>query len=413
MALITPWMTSEDLINAVKRKISMPLSQGTFSKDDILDFATEEMMISQVPSVLTYHEEYYVYSKEVPLESNKVNYPVPERAIGMKLRDVFLKDSNGNLFNMTRIAPEDQANFTREPGTNHNVYKYFLQNNDIRLAISPPIQEGSSLLFLYFIRPSRLVLNERAAIIDFFTKSVTVDNAIIVAGDTITIDDLVFTAVAGAPSINEFQIGATSTLTAVNLATTINASSVISNASAGSPATAIVTLYYTQLDTTISVSNNLSLALQTTQGIEFDLVPTNITNSSVIDFLQTRPGHKIKKIEITIGSTAISANNIYFNSSDIPEDLVVGDYICLENECIIPFIPTDLHTALAERTCSRILSAIGDQQGMQATNEKISEIEQRQSSILNNRIEGSMRKVRNRNSLILLGKFGNNRRRRF
>lgn len=87
----TPWMTSDDLIESIKRKISFPVYQTTFSDQDILDFATEELMISQVPSVMQFHEEFFVTTRDVTLKPNKTKYPIPDRAIGMKLRDLFIK----------------------------------------------------------------------------------------------------------------------------------------------------------------------------------------------------------------------------------------------------------------------------------------------------------------------------------
>ena len=52
-----PYYTSNALIEAVKRNISFPISQVTFSEEDILTFADEEMFLEQVPSILQFHEE--------------------------------------------------------------------------------------------------------------------------------------------------------------------------------------------------------------------------------------------------------------------------------------------------------------------------------------------------------------------
>src|SRR6266853_4661648 len=107
--MANPWYTSSDLVSAVQRKIAMPLNQRTFTSDDILAFANEEMLISQVPDILMYHQEYFVWSENVLLVPNQQRYSVPERAMGMKLRDVYYVDNNGNLFEMTRINPDDKA----------------------------------------------------------------------------------------------------------------------------------------------------------------------------------------------------------------------------------------------------------------------------------------------------------------
>jgi len=45
------------------------------------------------------------------------------------------------------------------------------------------------------------------------------------------------------------------------------------------------------------------------------------------------------------------------------------------NQCIIPQIPPELHSGLAERTAARILASLGDMSGLQASNAKIQELE--------------------------------------
>ena len=65
--MVKPYYTSSSLISAVKRKASIPVAQVTFSDEDILAFANEELYLAQVPSILQYHEEYFVYTKETPL----------------------------------------------------------------------------------------------------------------------------------------------------------------------------------------------------------------------------------------------------------------------------------------------------------------------------------------------------------
>ena len=74
-----PWMTSSDLVASVKRDISFPTSQVTFTDDDILEFANEEMLLAQVPSVMQFHEEYFVFEVDVTLEANKSKYALTDR----------------------------------------------------------------------------------------------------------------------------------------------------------------------------------------------------------------------------------------------------------------------------------------------------------------------------------------------
>ena len=81
-----------------------------------------------------------------------------------------------------------------------------------------------------------------------------------------------------------------------------------------------------------------------------------------------------------------------------------GDYICLQNECIIPQIPPELHHALAERAASRVLMAIGDKDGYAISAAKIKEMDDKQATLIGSRVESSVPKVFNRYSLLRLGK---------
>lgn len=403
---ITPWYTSSDLIEAIKRKISFPVSQNTFSEEDLLKFANEEVMIAQVPSILSFHEEYFVTTELVPLVLYQNRYAVPDRAIGLKLRDIFYQDISGNLFEMTRINSDDRAFFQNNVSANEAIYKFYLEGNDVVLTPKLMNNPNGNLLFVYFLRPNQLVPNDQAAIVQSFQKNIVIDNATLVPGDTLTIGSQVFTATSGAPLTNEFLIGATSILTASNLTTVINTNGV-AIATNGSPATDTLLVTFTTVTIEFSASNELAIEVQDAFFIKCtDSIPTNITDNSYIDILQTKSGHKTLAMSILLGTGGVSGDTFMFSDdSEIPNNLVVGDYICAENECIIPQIPTDLHPGLAERTCARILSSIGDQQGLQAIQAKIQDISNAEGSLLDNRVEGAPQKVTALRSLLRYGKM--------
>jgi hypothetical protein len=414
-----PWMTSDDLLESVKRKISFPASQSTFTDEDILAFANEELMISQVPSVMSFHEEYFVAKQVIPLTSYTNTYPIPERAIGMKLRGVFWCDSasgpdstatttGGNLFEMTRVSAEDKAFFQSNVGANQSIHKYYLEGNNVVLTPSPTSDPTGSLVLYYFLRPNQLVPSDESAIISTFSKQITITNASVVAGDTVTIDGEVFTAVSGTASTDEFQIGATATITATNLVTAITNNGVAT----ASSSSGVVTLTYNDRNLETTSSNSTGLAVSSNLGCVATgtTLSTVFTNGALVDFLQTKPGHQTKGMSVEIPANGISGLTINFLDDDVPTDLVVGDYICLENQCIIPQIPPDLHNGLAERTASRILAALGDMQGLEASGAKIAEIEKNQGMLLDNRTEGEPRKVLARHSLLRYGKMGVTRR---
>lgn len=399
--MATPYYTSDDLIAAVKRKIAVPLSEETFSENDILQFANEETAIAQVPQVLSYHEEYFVVTESVPLVANQTRYPIPDRAIGMRLRNLFYLDSNNNPFEMNRVASDDKAFFQNNNSGAEFVYRYYLEGNDVVLTNKITAPTGN-LQFSYYLRPNQLVATTRAAIISSFGKPVQCVNANLSNGDTITVGGIVFTAVSGSPSVDEFQIGASSSITAANLANTISTNG-IANASSSS-------------DTTVITYSDRNLVFETSSPLGLDIaedrinlncttnIPSNITDLSLVDLLQTKAGHKTRAFDILVPSNGVSGQTLQLEEDDVPTTMVIGDYIASANECIIPQIPSDLHVGLAERTCARILSSLGDQQGLGITNSKIQEIEAAQNPLLGQRVDGSAKKVFAKNTLLRRGK---------
>lgn len=389
----TPWLTSDDLIDIVKKRIAFPLSQNTLSEDDVLKFASYELFDSQVPSVMEYHEEFFVFSQEIPLEQGKTRYQIPDRAVGMALRDLMMRSSDGNLREMTRIPPENKAYYQQYGTTSNDIYRFYIEGDEIVLPNRDIFPGGNSLYVTYYLRPNSLVKNERAAIAKAFTKTLSVTNTGLLVGDVISVGNI--DLVAG----TDYSIGATSNATATNIGTALTSFG-ISN----TVATNIVTIRSKSQKTEYSTTNAVSLTLQSGLGIEFESIPSNIVNESVIDFLQTKGGHKSYKIDVELSANAISGSIINFASGVIPESFIVGDYICLQNESIIPQIPSDLHSLLADRTCSRILMSIGDQAGHALSLNKIGDLERRQATIIDNRVEGAPVKVVNKFSILRMQK---------
>jgi len=517
------WMTSDQLIEAVKRKISFPISQSTFTEDDVLGFANEEIAISQVPSVLVFHEEYFVAYKDVPLIDGQDRYHIPERAVGMKLRDLFWLDSAGTMFEMTRISSDDRAFFQRNTGAAQNLHKFYFEGNDVVLTPHLTSPTGS-LRFVYFLRPNQLVRDSRAITIKYFTKDVTVGtvnpNTLITVGssyyyagtkptitvvvpgdlvtaqettikinqipfageyftisspttdyivwfsvntagittgyapsingtavevnidstdsvntvasklnvvfnsiagpdfvstvllDTVTVDSASFGACVNAANSSNvyFAIDPSSSVTAANIQVAISGNSNLSSVAQLTATPTILRLYYV-VQTLPITSSDVSIVVQSTQGIEATSdIPSNFTVGFKVDFIQSNPGFKTRGMDVLIPIGGISVTNLILSSSDIPSDLVVGDYINSQYEAIVPQIPADLHHGLAERTAARILAALGDRDGLAVVNDKIKEIEMRQGNMMDNRAEGAPQKITARHSLLRYGKTGTIRR---
>lgn len=301
------YLTTDTLIDSVKRRAMIPETQQTFQEADFLAFANEEMDLGIIPHVLSFHEEYFVRTDLVTLESDTVRYTIPERAVGTKLRDLAYQDTGGNIFEMSRIKIDDLPSYQNNSIQN-NYTLFYVEGNDIVLL--PPVNNTpvGSLRFTYYLRPSELVSQNQVAII-----------------------------------------------------TSINT---------------------------------------VTGEIMVDAIPDAFTLSTDLDIVQTKSPHKILEMDVLATAFNTSSNIITFALDDLPSGLVIGDHIALSEQTIVPQVPSDLHSMLAQRVAARCLEALGDTQGLSSANTKLTEMEAKTGTIIENRVEGAPLKVVNRHSML-------------
>lgn len=515
MSNAKPYLTTDTLVESIKRRIMMPISQNSLQYSDLVAFLNEEMQMSAVPSVKMEHEEYFVYKQTIELVNGVSRYEIPNRSIGMTLRDLKYSDASGNFYDMTRIAPEDKAFFQQSNGSNQTVSKYYLEGNEI--VLTPSVQAGASgtLIAWIFLRPNSLVRNDRAAIIQHYKKDITIStNGNFEVGDEFVINtanntsaplETLFTAINSnvqtlvsidingvitttathgfnvdayttinltgitgvSPSLNggsysvralssttfqlieptilvagtggsysipnQFVIGGSATTTAINLSSAINTAT-ISGVTTQIVTAGTINITYTDISNTFedfkaqgavnpsaftidNVHTYISFnSLNSTYTDPETMQSSDLyTNGCTVDFLQTNPGHRTYTYDIPL--TYVSSVVAKFPSSLLKTyatnsnggtltylNIKIGDYICLSNECIIPQLPPEVHSALAERAASRVLMAIGDMQGYQVSQAKLAEMNKMQETLIGSRVEGSVMKVFNRYSLLRLGK---------
>lgn len=491
MANEKAYYTTNDIIESIKRSANIPVVQNLYTATDIIKMINEEMLIEQVPAVLSYHEEYYVFSQTVPLEANLSRYPIPKRAVGMRLRDLMYLDTSGNLSEMARVNATDKAHFQRSSSSTSGLHKFYLEGNEVVLTPSISSNPQGSLVFSYYIRPNKLVEDSRAAVSSSISDAITIISKSCMPADLNTGTGTFTITAHGFSDTFRVRVSNTGTLPSELNANTdyyivnktdntfqlsaTRGGSAITYTSAGTGVFTITrypesSIEFTSgdFDTTnsrINKANSFSngdkvmlsstgtlpaefsdnriyyivnssatyFSLSLTSGgsaITFqsigsgtmtittelsvitctDTIPTNIVNGSTVDFLQTDSGNRILDIDITIPDNAISGSTITLRTADIPDSFIVGDYICLSGEAIIPYLPNDLHYGLAERTCARILAGINDKEGLAISNTKLQKIERSEERLLDNRVEGSPEKINNRHSLLRMGRISHRRR---
>lgn len=389
------YLTSATLIETVKREAMVPTSQSTFTEADFLSIANQEMRIGLVPSIMQHHEEYYVRdSAPIPLVPNQNNYAIPYRAVGGKFRDVFYLDLNNNLRSMTRIFPEDRPYYQQTNFQNRFLY-FFIQGNDIVLVPDVGPSPVGSIVFGFYMRPNELVNASRVATIQSIDVT---DTSAIITG----------IAAGSPPVITSVAHG----LTSGNIVT-ITQSSCVPRID-GSWAITVVDADSFTIDTNVTTPGDTGLWTFSTSTYTMDQIPTGFNTSTMLDILQTNPGHKTYAFDQIPLSVDTNSKQITFNTSQVrttvfPPNIgqvpVVGDYFAFAGECIIPQAPSDLHDILSQRVVARCLQALGDQAGLQMAMQKLAEMEKWAGYLIDNRAEGSPNKANNLRGLLRSAKI--------
>lgn len=138
-------------------------------------------------------------------------------------------------------------------------------------------------------------------------------------------------------------------------------------------------------------------AIDTVNGvITLSTFPDNFANIPDMDFIMKRSPNKIYKYDITPQSVNSNTKSVTFDPDDLPDDLVVGDYLCQAGETIVLQLPEELHAIVAQRVAVACLEALGDSEGLKNAQTRLEMMERSTLSLIDNRVEGAPQKIRKR-----------------
>lgn len=378
-------LDSSKLISSIRRRAFIPRSQETFSNDDFLEMATEEINLGLMDAVMSVRGDYLVYYTDVPMVADQTDYAIPNRSHGNKLRDASIVDENGKtLYELTQISLEEKIDFERDY-TYQNRTNFYMQNDSLVLN-EDMIKVGEFVRMWFYMRPNKLVQNSRAGIISQVPTKITEVDAISPKTGTIT-------AISAASS-------AIITSTAHGLSTS---GKVIISGSNSTPS----------IDGTYEISvidaNSFSIPFTTTiagttgtwvKGLDVYVItvptfPTHFTSAIKYDIIGAESPNKINYFNIRANSVNLTLKTISIVASDASA-FTLGDYITKAEETIVPNIPTELHPIVAQRVAVACLEAMGDEQNKQSAERKLAQMEKSALKIISNRVEGAPKKIKNR-----------------
>jgi hypothetical protein len=157
--------TTADLLESIKQRAVLPDNQTTWSDEKLLIAATEEMRSVIVPLLMSVREEYFVTYEDVAIVSGTSRYAIPERAVGMGVRELLWIDTNGNAYPMPMITVEDgevtSSTWTSTSGSGTSPYAYRLEWNSI--VLSPAPTAVGTMRVMYVVSPGELCETDDAA----------------------------------------------------------------------------------------------------------------------------------------------------------------------------------------------------------------------------------------------------------
>jgi hypothetical protein len=153
--------TASELVNSVKRRISMPTSQQLFETADIIAFMSEEIQSTIAPEISAVQEEFFVHIQDIDMVTTQNKYTIPRRGMGNALRDVSLLDTAGQEVELPRLSLEVIKN--NPARTNNRLFGFYPENNKVVIFPDTIPANNYQLRVRYKRIPSDLVTRSMAA----------------------------------------------------------------------------------------------------------------------------------------------------------------------------------------------------------------------------------------------------------
>lgn len=150
--------TTDDLIDAVKRRAQLPEADGKLSDHDILDLASEELQTQVVPMITTAAEHYYIHEQPIPLVTGQNEYLIPAAVQAGTLYDIALLDQNGSSLGTLAEIPLSDLPWHSVGGEGYpSVMAFALRGDKIVIVPTPTSSVPLTMNVRFIRRPNLLV----------------------------------------------------------------------------------------------------------------------------------------------------------------------------------------------------------------------------------------------------------------
>ena len=378
------------LIATIKTRGFIPESQNTFKEQDFLNIATEKINIGLMREIITARGDYLIYYEDVPLIEGQMAYQIPPRAHGDKLRDLSIVGEDGRVRReMAQVSLEDLIDFRYDyQAIGHTTLDpFYLQNNEVVL-VNKNFNGGDKLRMFFYMRPNKLVPEARAFTANSVNLTIETDNVSPKNGTIVSISD------TGAIYSPNHRL-----ITGERISITGTDSNPVADG--------MFTVTYISPDT---FSIPVSLITPATNGswnlltevvsVTSDNFPKHFASGILYDIVSNYSPNNIKIYNLKANNINNTTRVMSFRSSDVKGKLTSGNYITQAEETIVPNVPTEYHPVIAQMVAVHCMESMADEQAKRSAENTLEQMKSDVMSIVQNRVEGAPKKIKNRHGTL-------------
>lgn len=155
-------LTGNKLIESIRLRAFIPNDTATYTDQDILNVANEELDVQLLDKLLTLHEEHLTVHVDIPRNSSGI-YEIPYRAVGNKVRDISLVSGN-QVYELSQISIGELSDYSlNNSSVLQDTDKFYIESNHIKLIV--PTKSYDYIRIYFYMRPSVVTKTDRAAVI--------------------------------------------------------------------------------------------------------------------------------------------------------------------------------------------------------------------------------------------------------
>lgn len=137
-----------------------------------------------------------------------------------------------------------------------------------------------------------------------------------------------------------------------------------------------------------------------TKVVTCDTVPAAWVNTDLFDFVQAEPHFDTLAISKVVTAVVTGASGTLTFSTTLPDDLAVGDWICLKNETCIVQAPPEFHSLLAQRVANICLKTLGRDSALKNGEADLTKLEKGIGGLISPRVNREGKKLVNRTGIL-------------